>query len=123
MNGAALSEARFSNPYDVAVGSGVLAPALAEESVVFIADRLNHRICALRRGVDNAEGQVVTVVGDGQPGLGQNHEGVGSLGVVVASRARLLRPECVVPDGLGRLYICDTGASRTEKEGGEEDRG
>ena len=86
-------QAQLRGPTGVAVdGAGNL----------YIADRGNHRI----RKVDSA-GTITTIVGSGQWGFG----GDGG----PADRAQLRRPYGVATDGVGNLYIADTGNQRIRK--------
>jgi len=87
------SDARLNHP------SGMAADAIGN---VYIADRDNHRI----RRVD-AGGLITTVAGTGVAG----NSGDGGL----ATLARLNGPTSVSLDGVGNLYVADTGNHRVRK--------
>ena len=89
--------ARLNFPQDAAV-DGV--------GNVYIADTFNHRI----RKVD-ANGYIATFAGTGIPGYSGNGG--------PAAEAQLNIPEGVAVDGIGNVYIADTGNNRIRKVGAD----
>ena len=92
-DGGPATEARLSSPSDVVVDAA---------GSVYVADTSNHRV----RRVDPS-GVIVTVAGTGEPGYG----GDGG----AATDARLNSPRGVAVDGVGNLYIADTGNRRVRR--------
>ena len=98
-DGGPASEAGLSIPTGVAVDRA---------GDLFIADSGNNRI----RKVEVATGDIETVAGSGATGFGAgSFSGDGGL----ATDARLFFPEGVAVDGIGNLFIADSGNSRIRK--------
>ena len=92
-DGGAAVQARLYNPWGVAVDGG---------GNLYIADNRNNRI----RKVDST-GTITTIAGTGVSGFG------GDGGAAV--QAGLSNPRGVAVDGVGNLYIADTGNHRIRK--------
>ena len=107
---AGTGSASFAGDGGAATSAHLRGPAgLAVDGLgnVYIADRLNHRV----RRVDGTTGTITTVVGSGPAGsLGSF---AGDLGL--ATSARLNLPSDVAVDGLGNLYVADTGNHRLRR--------
>lgn len=73
--------------------------AIDGQGRVFVADTLNHRIMRVE-----TDGSITTIAGTGTPGF----SGDGA----VATSAQLQAPTAVAVDGLGRVFIADTGNNR-----------
>lgn len=96
-------------------GDGVLATsaslrkpqgiAVDSHGNLFIADTETHRI----RKVDASTGIIGTIAGLGLGMEGYNGDGI------AATSARLTRPQDVVVDSVGNIFICDSGNSRIRK--------
>lgn len=91
-NNGELPNAQFSNPQGIAMGSG---------NAVLVADTGNHRIRAIEAG------SVITLAGDGTEGFlnGSN------------SLARFNSPTGISRDGVGVVYVADSGNHRIRQIG------
>ena len=93
-DGGAATSAQLDNPRSVAVDG---------RGTVYIADTMNHCI----RQVDASTGVITTVAGTGA----QGYSGVGG----AATSEQLHLPAGVAIDGLGNLFIADTGNHRIRR--------
>lgn len=83
----AASQARFRNPYDLAIDSS---------NMIYVADRGNHAVRVIQAGL------VGTVAGKGWPGYKNGP----------VTTARFYYPGSVAVDATGDVYVSDTGNNR-----------